>query len=114
MSTITNRTVITVTSLILIGGLVCAALAADGWIENKAKNELQRHCDRDVDKAHSDLPKRYVPRTEVQRRLGSIDSKLERLTETVNERLPNIRTWIGRQPVPGPRRHRRAAGRRTP
>jgi hypothetical protein len=93
-------TVLTVGGVILACGLVVAAVAVDSWVEGKARAEMLHHCDRDVDVAHPKLPARYVPRSEVQKSLGDISGKLERLTETVEDRLPNIRTWIGTKPLP--------------
>jgi hypothetical protein len=106
-NTLNKGTVITVGSLALIAGAVGAAFAIDSQVSNKAQAEVQRHCDRDIDRAHSDLPRRYVTKSELKDAMHNVDTRLTGIEKTLQDKLPNLKRWFDLGVVPMPRRRGR-------
>lgn len=77
---------LTPVTLGLLGALtaVIVTVIATTWkvgdeFEQTCKKAVSSHQDRDVDRSHPDLTKKYMPRTEIGDRLHTIDRKLDRV-----------------------------------
>lgn len=93
----------------LLVALVVACVTVVGWvvrgqgaIKETAAEVVKIHCDQDVDRAHDDLPKKYVPRVELQQSLNGLQRQLDRMEQTQQVILRRIAE---------PRSPRRGTGR---
>ena len=73
----------------LLVALVIASVTIVGWVvkgesalKTMASEVVKAHCDQDVDRSHSDLPKKYVPRVELQNLLHEQGRTLDRVEQT--------------------------------
>ena len=64
---------------IAVVGVVKWTLAGQDEVKGIAAEMVRLHCDKDVDRAHQDLPKKYVPRTEIQESLNCNGRQLDRM-----------------------------------
>jgi hypothetical protein len=65
-------------------------LQGESGVRKLAAEAVDRHCEQDVDRAHSDLPRKYVPRTEVQESLHEITRVLERLADSQKQMIQRL------------------------
>jgi len=65
-------------------------LRGESGVRVLAAEAVQRHCEQDVDRAHSDLPTKYVPRTEVQESLHGITRALERMSDAQKQMMQRL------------------------
>jgi len=78
-------------------------------IRQVARAEVGHHRDRAIDRAHPELPRRYVTRRELNAQLHKIDKRLLRIEQQqtmILERLPLRKHWT-RDPKYRPRLRRR-------
>jgi hypothetical protein len=80
-------------ALSAVGGLAALNHRGESQVRAAAREALQRHEDRDVDGAHPKLPQRYVPRSEVQRLLHRIDSRLTQIDGNQTILLRRVDSW---------------------
>jgi hypothetical protein len=90
---------LTVGLLLAVMTLVAAVITFTRQTEEDTKTTVKQtikeHCDKRIDSAHPDIKDQYVPRTEVERSLHKIDTRLIKMDEVQNkilERLPRRRT----------------------
>jgi hypothetical protein len=81
----------------LLVALVAGSVTLGNWILRGesgvraiAAEAVGRHCEQDVDRAHTDLPRKYVPRTEVQESLHGITRALERLADSQKQVIQRL------------------------
>jgi len=73
----------------LLVALVVACVTVVGWVvkgESALKamsvEAVKAHCNSDVDRAHNDLPRKYVPRVELKDMLHAQARTLDRVEQT--------------------------------
>lgn len=79
-------------------GVYVFALRGEGHVKGVVKETLRQHCEQDVDRAHTDLPQRYVPRHEVQQQLTKMDGRLQRIEWSQQQVLDKLKRRERRRP----------------
>jgi hypothetical protein len=74
-----------VAAVIAVATIIGFAYSGQKEIKTVVSSQIKQHCDKDIDRAHPDLPKRYVTKQELNNALHSIDNKLYRITINVEE-----------------------------
>lgn len=72
-------------------GVIVFALRGSAELGAACENKVKAHQDRDVDRAHPDLVRRYVSRQELGAKVHKIDRKLERLEAVQQIILTEVR-----------------------
>lgn len=77
--------------------IVCWVLKGESAIRAYAVEAVHQHCDQDIDRSHSDMPKKYVPRIELKEMFYQSSRQLDRMEQTQQTILKRLRD----RPRPG-------------